>query len=131
MCRETAGTVRPERARVEARVRGDSASCETHLSLGYASICLSRQAGRGEERSRKVTHQSFDLLILPSTTHHVRANVWYLSDAHVEVFVVHGAGDGLRPVEVGLRRLSSTADLRWKLQPRCQTHSGCLALLFQ
>ena len=29
-------------------------------------------------------------------------HVWYLSDAHVKVFIVNSAGDGLRTVELGL-----------------------------
>lgn len=74
--------------------------CETHLSLGYASIGLSRQAGEGEKQEGDASKPY--LSVLPSTSYHVRVYVWYLSDAHVKVFVVYCTGDRLCPVELGL-----------------------------
>ena len=79
--------------------------CETHLSLGYASIGLSRQAGRGEKQEGDASK-----LLSSGTPNnmfiYVCVHVWYLSNADVEVFVLYSTGDGLRSVEVSppLRR---------------------------
>lgn len=111
--------------------------CETHLSLGYASIGLSRQAGGGEKQEGDASKP------LSTSTqaqlYHLCVHVWYLSNAHVKVFVVYSAGDRVRPVEMGLLHHQScrfviiliTGRLRWNLQPWCQTHCSCLTILFK
>lgn len=67
-------------------------------------------------------------------------HVWYLSDAHVKVFVVYSTGDRLRPVELqlllhrhswGLVTIVITGHLRWNLQPWSQTYCSCLTVLIR